>query len=351
MKISTAHLRSALESVSGCISRRATIPALSCVKLGAENGKMYVAASDCDQYQIEVIDCDGDFEPVLVSHAKLLSMLGGESIQLVNKSGIIHISHGQNNFKLSTLDHKLFPKAPETKSFKALGISCEDLAEGINAVKFTACKKDIGKPILESIHIKSSPKLLHVEACDGKDGAFFSRPLIGVDADLVVPYDFAGKLASELQKKDAVLYVSSNAVMVKSESGLYFVKLLEGKYPPTVIILSEAKIKLGMVNVKELLVVMQSCCSLHNPANIAKAELTFRADGLGVMFDGLDSSVDCIISGKFEPYKTSVNVNAISKCLSAIKSESVSVLHNQNQTSLWFRDGDLQIMSMKCSAK
>lgn len=348
MTISTKSLRAILDSVRSCIGKRTSLVELSCVRMEAVGGILTVSATDIDQWQEESVACDGDLPAMLVNFTKLCGIIGSsDSVSIEDKYGKILVTQGNSRCHIATLPAETFPKLKHQGKLVALGISCEDLAEGIRSVAFAACKKDIGRPELETVHINASARMLLVEACNGKNGAFFERPLACCESDIVVMDDCAPHLAAALLQKGAVISKSQNFVQVQTETGSYACKLVEAKYPNTAPIRNQEKIKLGEISRVELLAIMEQCVFLLSPTQRPRATITFSEAGIDVKFDGLDSDVDSHIDGKFASHEFSINVEAGKLCLGAMKEDRLQVFSNQQKTSLWFQAGDLTVMTME----
>lgn len=348
MKIETKPLREALDLLRPIVKGR-TLPILNCVLLEAKNGQLTITASDIDQFQSERVDCDSDLDALCVNASHLSSCLGaGEYVGLKQGGTFLEIKSDGRVYKLPIHNANEFPAFPESKNHKLQGISCEDLAEGIQSVAFCA-HTNPDRYALMSVHVLSKPKMLLCEACDGGNGAMWERPLICPAFEMLIPSDFASRTADALLCKGSKLKLSDNSAMITHDTGYYYCKQSEAKYPDTSNIRGHKTAPLGELEVKSAVDALESCTRLIDTSKTASGLMTFSKSGLDIYFSSLHGSCSINLPGKFEIHEASVNIQSMLKCFRAIKADKCSILRNDTKDSGEFialRSGDLGIISM-----
>jgi DNA polymerase III sliding clamp (beta) subunit (PCNA family) len=319
MKLKTKELTDALTRLKPIISRRNTLPILSCVKIHSELNRIHFTASDLDQFQVEKIECDGEFAPCCVSYGALLNAIGGETTDLRLSKSILVVSCDFGTTELDILDAEEYPPIPKCDGMKNIGVSCEDLSRAIGATLWAA-HDDPSRYILQSVHVMGRSKLLHVEATNGRELGIIDQPLISGDFDIVVPSGFAGGFAEILLRKGADLSVNEKYIKVTHEFGAYFAKQIDGVYPNTEQVIPAKQKKIGDMDVEAMRDIFSRCNFFSDPSRTPIAQMTFSAEGVEVEFTGRNSNLDLRAPGKFGMFQARVNAESFHRCLTAIKS-------------------------------
>ena len=324
MKIETKALSEALNRLRPIISRRTTLPILSCVKIHAERNRLHFTVSDLDQVQVEKIECEGEFEPICVNFSALQNAVGGETTSLHCSKGVMVVSCDFGTTELDTLDAAEFPPSPKIDGLKKIGVSCEDLANAIKATLWAA-HTDPSRYILQSVHIVGGAKMLHVEATNGRELAIIDQPLMSGDFETIAPSANAANLAESLTRKGAELSTNEKHIKVTHEFGSYCAKQVDGKYPNTKQVIPTKQTKIGELDVESMVGIFSRCNFFSDPARTPIAQVSFSSDGVEVEFVGRGSNLDLKSAGKFQKFTARVNAESFYRCLSSIKSPKATI--------------------------
>lgn len=347
MKLDSAPLRSALDLLKPIVKGR-TIPILNCVRLEAKRNRLTITASDIDQFQTAKVECEDDLDALCVNAQHLSCCIPAEGIvRFKSSDNQLEIKHGKSVFKLNIQDAAEFPPMPETKDCKLQGIQCKDLAEGIKAVAWAVEPEELISQILTSVHVAPKAKMLTVEATNRKELASFDRPLICPVFEMLLPGDFAARASDCLLQKGAELKLSDRAIYITHDSGSYWCKQMEGKYPATDFVRAFKTSELGAIDVRMTLQALDSCLSLSDPSKTPVALLTFSKDGLDIDFSALGAA-SFTIPGVFKAHECQVSANAFRRSLRAIPEDTCKIMCGLEgeKPFLSFRCGDLCVWSM-----
>lgn len=245
LKTAQEKLLSALQSVSGIVERRHTLPILANVLLRKNGGKIEFTTSDLE-IQVRTLDTfDGDSSAfsATVGARKLIDILrslpADQVVTLSANQSKLTLQGGKSRFTLQTLPSEDFPLVQEAADFgPVFKVPQATLKSLINQVHFAMAVHDI-RYYLNGILFVAEGKNLTLVATDGHRLALAQATL---DADIpkqevILPR----KTVLELQRllkddkgdEQAAIEMRFAGNQAKfSFSGMEFVtKLVEGKFP------------------------------------------------------------------------------------------------------------------------
>lgn len=350
MKIETSKLKPALEKLRDITGKRSTMPILSTVLVSAESGMLSLTANSLDECQIETVDClQGEIKPACVNLNHLYSVIGEEFFELTQSGDKLKIKLSFGSFDLKTMDAAEFPK-PEFGKVKGVGISCSDLSDAIARVAW-ACGTGIQRPAYECVHVKSAPKKLFAEGCDGKTIAAVTKLLICAESDFILTNKVAKKLSDELLRAGSKFSTSQSFAFVSHDAGEYACRLMDLTYPDTSILLGDKTEPIGEFQLSELNDIFGRYIALDDPAMPKNAFIKTSTDGMEIHFDGKNSNSDCKIIGKFPTLKFIVNLDGTKKALQNLKSDKVKVgvvMDGDEVNRIVFEDGAMICHQIIC---
>lgn len=345
MKTTTKTLKAALDNLKPIISRRMTLPILSCVKLYTERNRLHITATNLDEYMVERIEVDGEIEPVCVSFNHLFMSLMGEDAVITPRKGSLLVKCGDNETVISTMDAADFAPMPEFRDAENHGLACAELAEAVNLASWAA-SNDPSRYVLNSALIQASPKTLSVVASNGRELAIVERALIGSAFEVLIPAEFASGFQSALSRTGAVLSSNKNNVKVAHDWGNYFCKQLDGAYPNYKQVIPKESKLLGTVSVEELLGLVSSCVGYSSDTE-AKGIFDFSAKGLSITLVGdNNSTVNRRMDGKFAALKIALSTKKMLKIFQHLKTDEAKLFFNDELSPLVIESGDLRVITM-----
>ena len=230
-----------LQSVSGIVERRHTLPILANVLIRKTGNALQLTTSDLEiqiRTTAELGGDTGDFTTT-VGARKLIDILktmpGDQTVSLENNQSKLILKGGKSRFTLQTLPAEDFPLVQEAANFgPAFSVPQKTLKTLLSQVSFAMAVQDI-RYYLNGILFVAEGKTLSLVATDGHRLAFSSAEL-----DTEVPKQeviLPRKTVLELQRllsdaEGAIEMRFANNQAKFSFGGMEFVtKLVEGKFP------------------------------------------------------------------------------------------------------------------------
>lgn len=241
LKATQEKLLSVLQSVSGIVEKRHTLPILANVLLRKTGGNVQFTTSDLEIQIRTTSDLDGDAGnfTTTVGARKLIDILrtmpSDQTVSLESAQNKLILKGGKSKFTLQTLPAEDFPLVQEAPSFgPKFSVPQKTLKDLLNQVSFAMAVHDI-RYYLNGILFVAEGKQLSLVATDGHRLAFASAML-----DVEVPRQeviLPRKTVLELQRllsdaEGAIEMQFANNQAKFAFGGMEFVtKLVEGKFP------------------------------------------------------------------------------------------------------------------------
>ena len=230
-----------LQSVSGIVERRHTLPILANVLIRKTGSSLQFTTSDLEIQIRTESELDGDTGnfTTTVGARKLIdilrSMPSDQTVSLESSQNKLILKGGKSRFTLQTLPAEDFPLVQESASFgPVFSVPQKTLKDLLNQVSFSMAVHDI-RYYLNGILFVAEGKQLSLVATDGHRLAYASALL-----DVEVPRPrviLTRKTVLEMQrllndKEGAIEMQFANNQAKFSFEGMEFVtKLVEGKFP------------------------------------------------------------------------------------------------------------------------
>ncbi len=241
LKATQDKVLSVLQSVSGIVERRHTLPILANVLIRKTGSSVQLTTSDLEIQIRTTAELDGDSGnfTTTVGARKLIDILrtmpNDQTVSLESNANKLILKGGKSRFTLQTLPAEDFPLVQEAASFgPVFSVPQKTLKDLLNQVAFAMAVHDI-RYYLNGILFVAEGKQLSLVATDGHRLAFANATL-----DVEVPRQeviLPRKTVLEMQRllSDAegaieMQFASNQAKF--SFGGMEFVtKLVEGKFP------------------------------------------------------------------------------------------------------------------------
>jgi DNA polymerase-3 subunit beta len=343
MIIDSKQLAVALGNLKPLISARNTLPILSCVHIGTDKGRLRIAATNLDEYAIELVDADGELESVCVNFWHLSMAISGKETEITMAKKGVAIKCGDDETILGTQESSEFPEVMAMKDAKTHGVSCPDLAASIKSVGWAA-STDTTRYILNSVYIVSKAKSLDVISTNGRELAIASTPLIGSEFDFVFPSPFISNFVNALARPGAILSTTENHASVTHDAGQYVSKLVEGNYPNYKMVIPANVKPLGTVSVEEFLGVMSSCVGYAVEQN-ESGTFRFSKTGLVVSMTIKDGpQLTRHLLGAFVEFNIALSVKKTQNIFRSIKTEEAKIFYVDELSPIIFESGNLRVL-------
>ena len=232
---------SVLQSVSGIVERRHTLPILANVLIRKTGASLQLTTSDLEIQIRTTAELGGDGEnfTTTVGARKLIdilrSMPGDQVVSLESSAAKLILKGGKSKFTLQTMPAEDFPLVQESANFgPVFSVPQKTLKSLLGRVSFTMALHDI-RYYLNGILFVAEGNQLSLVATDGHRLAFASATL-DVDVpkqEVILPRKTVLELQRLLSDADGAIDMQfANNQARFSFGGMEFVtKLVEGKFP------------------------------------------------------------------------------------------------------------------------
>ena len=273
LKINRESLLGPLQSVSGIIERRHTLPILSNVLLVRAGNKVEFVATDIE---IEIsasteLPGPGDEKLTTVGARKLLDILRalpeGSEISLVLQDKRLQVKSGKSRFNLQTLPPEDFPRlaASEGDATK-FSVPQKLLKAQLGLVQYAMAQQDI-RYYLNGLLMVVEDGELKLVATDGHRLAFASRDIGSKGLprqEVILPRKTIIELSKLLADTDEAVAIEVSASQVRFAFGSVVLvsKLVDGKFPDYSRVIPKDQPKLLKLNRITLLQALQRAAIL-----------------------------------------------------------------------------------------
>lgn len=233
-----------LQTVTGVVEKRATVPILANLLLEADKDGLQVGASDMEvtirgTAEATVIQEGGITLPAAKLHEIARSLPEAEVRFKLLDRNVMSISCERTRYKISGQARSEFPSFPEIDEDKGIRLPGKKLNEMIERVAFAITREDPRYSLNGALFLLENGKLTLV-ATDGHRLAYISRELDVAVGDqgaqsVIVPR----KALAEVSKLSADLTDADSILFGKTDNQVFFIvkghkltsSLLEGNFP------------------------------------------------------------------------------------------------------------------------
>lgn len=238
------NLQRALGRVSRAVATRTTLPVLSNVWIGTEDGRLRVAATNMEIGVTTWIDASIEEEGVITVDARLLSEFvntlpaGQVDLELDSKRLSLTVRAGRAKAAINGIDAQDFPVITSMKDDDfTVRIDAQRLRERISLVEFAAAT-DESRPVLAGVLTRFDGDTMLLASADGFRMAIAegsSGTAVEERMDLIVPARAYRELARLVGDYDdeVILSVTSNRAQILARFGdtEWVSQLIDGTFP------------------------------------------------------------------------------------------------------------------------
>ncbi|MDS1029829.1 DNA polymerase III subunit beta [Bacillota bacterium LX-D] len=237
-------LLAGVQVVQRAISSKSTLPILNGIYLSAQNGLLYLRATDLEigiEYSVavEVIE-EGTTVLPAKYFAEIVRKLPNMEITLENKedSNLFKITYGTSEVELNTYDHKEYPVLPKIEGLYNLQVNPELL---VNAIKFVsiAASSDASRPIFTGILLEITERgFINLVATDTHRLAyrqvnFNNESAENLNLSLIIPSRALNELSRIIRPEEEILeiQIAEKLTLFKTQNVMLISRLIEGQFP------------------------------------------------------------------------------------------------------------------------
>jgi DNA polymerase-3 subunit beta len=241
LKATQERVLSVLQSVSGIVERRHTLPILANVLIRKTGSSLQFTTSDLEIQIRTESELDGDTGnfTTTVGARKLIdilrSMPSDQTVSLESSQNKLILKGGKSRFTLQTLPAEDFPLVQESASFgPVFSVPQKTLKDLLNQVSFSMAVHDI-RYYLNGILFVAEGKQLSLVATDGHRLAYASA-LLDVEVprqEVILPRKTVLEMQRLLNDKEGAIEMqfANNQAKFSFEGMEFVTKLVEGKFP------------------------------------------------------------------------------------------------------------------------
>lgn len=230
-----------LQSVTGVVERRQTLPILANVLIEAKAGSLSLLATDLEIQVASTIESDAitDEFSITVSAKKLHDILRalpeGTAVTLDHQDSRMQLKAGSSRFNLQTLPAADFPRVAAAQTPTAeVSMPQRDLRKLLLLTQYAMAQQDIRYYLNGMLLVVNGTELTLV-ATDGHRLALTSRVLLDSYSrtEVILPRKAVLELARLLSDTDDAVLLSLHGTQVRfSFSGIELTsKVVDGKFP------------------------------------------------------------------------------------------------------------------------
>lgn len=230
-------LVAALETASGVIEKRNTIPALAGVLLIAEDGRLTVRSTDLDVSVDTRVECVVEQPGSTVVQADLLlgvvkRMRKGCIVTLALTDGRLHVTSGKRNFDFGTLDADTFPEIACEQYEAEFDMPADDLHRLLKKTAFAMSNEET-RYFLQGVYLHPAENGVTAVATDGHRLAKAWSEQSDVFPGVIVPRKTVGELNKVLSRAIGSVSVSVSETKIKVDLGdtVIISKVVDGTFP------------------------------------------------------------------------------------------------------------------------
>ena len=229
-----------LQSVSGIVERRHTLPILSNVLLEKRGSHLTLLATDIEIQITTSTEAEGDADGAVTVAARKLqeilrSLPDSTEISLVMEDKRLQVRGGKSRFSLQTLPADDFPRMTLTEGeIKEFSVSQRSFRQLLGKTQYSMAAQDV-RYYLNGLLLQVDGKELRAVATDGHRLAYASVEIEAELArqELILPRKTVLELNRLLVDTDDALHISlaSNQIRFAFGSIVLVSKLIDGKFP------------------------------------------------------------------------------------------------------------------------
>ncbi|GJM04728.1 MAG: DNA polymerase III subunit beta [marine bacterium B5-7] len=229
-----------LQTVSGVVDRRQTLPILSNLLLNIEDGSLTITATDMEVELIVTMDVQLEQTGELTLPArKLLDICRAlpqeAELQFEVKNDRVLIKSGKSRFTLASLPAQEYPVIDITENVASFNIKQKKLEKLLENTQFAMAQQDV-RYYLNGLLLEISSNKIRAVATDGHRLALDESEIqleINEPLQIIVPRKGITELTRLLQDNDSEIeiQISTNHIRVKNENSCFTSKLIDGRFP------------------------------------------------------------------------------------------------------------------------
>jgi DNA polymerase-3 subunit beta len=356
IRVAPAVLNNALGIATSVAPARATLPALSCVKLTARGGKspeLEIAATDLEfgiKLRSPLVECkqEGTLVVPAAKFAAIVREVNDADFEISSDGPLGAIRTSDSRFKLVGLDPADYPALPDYDPAKAVTVAADAVRDMVRKTEFAVS--------LETVRYALTGQLLELRegqvrmvASDGKRLSYVKNPAqVGNDVrpiKVIVPTKTTALLVKTLtaEDKSVGIELTENSIRFGTLQSTISSRLIDGTFPDYEAVIPKSNDRRISVDREPLLSALRRASLLTQDKARAvkfsfsdgKASLFARSQELG------EASVDVPVEYKGESFDIVFNPDYVADYAKSVTDEKIELwLRDRTSAGLFKSGGD-----------
>lgn len=345
------HLAHGLGVVSRAVSPRSTLPVLANVLVATDAGRLRLASTNLELgiscWIPTQISEEGAVTVPARTFADLINALPPEQIQLVlnTRTQTLNVHCGTNSTDIKGIDAQEFPPMPVPDLAEGVSLNINDFKEMIQQVVFAA-SSDEARPVLQGVLMTINESEVTLAATDGfrisVRKTLLANP-VRQKVSVIIPARALSELARIATDGEQTLTMNipsgRGQVIFHLKDAELVSQLIDGNFPDYKVIIPRSTKTHTVVSTAGFLkACKQAEIIAREGNNVIRINLLSQGDEPGVVEISAQSEetgasevkVDANIDG--QPLLVAFNVRFLREVLEVIKTPSVAIETNQNNT-------------------
>lgn len=344
IRVAPGLLNDALGIAATVSPARATLPALSCVRLTAKSGKtpeLEVAATDLEvgiKLRVPLVECkqDGTLVVPAAKFAAIVREVRDADFEINSDGPLGTLKTSDGRFKLVGLDAADFPKIPDFDASKAIHIKSASIQDMISKTEYAVSLETVRYALTGQL-LEMRDGELRMVASDGKRLSYVKSPADAAKGakaiKVIVPTKTTSLLVKALTPEDDTVGIelTENSIRFGTQTAMISSRLIDGTFPDYEAVIPKANDKKISIERETLLSGLRRA-SLMAQDKARAVKLSF-SDGKVTLFARSqelgEASVEVPIEYQGESFDIVFNPDYIVDYLKSL---------NEEKVHLWLRD-------------
>ncbi len=324
-----------LQTVSGVVDRRQTLPILSNLLFNLGTGSLSVTATDMEVEFIVTMDLKFEQAGELTLPARKLldicrALPQNAKLLFEVKNDRVLIISGKSRFTLATLPAQEFPVIDITDNIVTFNIKQKTLEKLLENTQFAMAQQDV-RYYLNGLLLEISNNKLKAVATDGHRLALDEIDIqasIDSPIQIIVPRKGITELTRLLHDDSEIeIQISTNHIRVKNTNSCFTSKLIDGRFPDYQRVIPELSETPVFADREELKNSLTRASILSNE-KYRGVRIIFNSDSLRALAhnpEQEEAEEELEVEYKGDEIEIGFNVSYLLDTLSIIKSEKVKL--------------------------
>lgn len=228
-----------LQTLSGVVDRRQSLPILSNLLFNLETNSLSITATDMEVELVVKMDIKLEQTGELTLPARKLldicrALPQDSNLQFEVKNDRALIKSGRSRFTLATLPAPEYPVIDIADNISSFNIKQKKLDQLLSNTQFAMAQQDV-RYYLNGLLLEISSDKLRAVATDGHRLALDETEInaeLNEPIQIIVPRKGITELSRLLQDDNEIeIQVSTNHIRIKNETSCFTSKLIDGRFP------------------------------------------------------------------------------------------------------------------------